>query len=355
MSYTTVNKSTDHFNVKLWTGNSGTQSITGVGFRPDLIWGKVRADNNNTGENGHMLIDAVRGNTKYLQSNTAAAEATNSYTVTSFDSDGFSVGNKAELNSNTNTYVGWNWKAGNSSGSSNSDGSISSTVSVNTTAGFSIVKYTGTNGTATVGHGLGVEPSFIIFKCLDNGNKNWVVYHKDLTNAGSIYLDQDSASSTSYDYFADTSPTSTVFTVKKDSSYNEVNNNGSNFIAYCFAEKPGFSSFGSYTANNSNDGPFLFCGMKPAYVVTKCTSATSHWNCFDNKRSPFNDRDDYHKLNEPTTEDTGSSNIQVDFLSNGFKIRGNNNEINGSSRSYIYFAFSAAPLVGTNNIPATGN
>ena len=235
-------------------------------------------------------------------------------------------------------------------GSSNFGGSIQSTVSANTTAGFSIVKYTGTDGTATVGHNLGVEPSTIIFKCLDNGNKNWVVYDKDLTNAGSIYLDETSASSTSYDYFADTSPTSTVFTVKKDSSYDEVNNNGSNFIAYCFAEKKGYSKFGSYEGNGSTDGTFVYTGFRPAFVMTKSMDSTSNWEIKDNTRSTFNPIDDYIKANANAAEDTGVSSHAMDFLSNGFKHRGSNDEVNGSE-TYIYMAFAESPFVNSKSVP----
>ena len=235
-------------------------------------------------------------------------------------------------------------------GLSNFGGSIQSTVSANTTAGFSIVKYTGTDGTATVGHNLGVEPSTIIFKCLDNGNKNWVVYDKDLTNAGSIYLDETSASSTSYDYFADTSPTSTVFTVKKDSSYDEVNNNGSNFIAYCFAEKKGYSKFGSYEGNGSTDGTFVYTGFRPAFVMTKSMDSTSNWEIKDNTRSTFNPIDDYIKANANAAEDTGVSSHAMDFLSNGFKHRGSNDEVNGSE-TYIYMAFAESPFVNSKSVP----
>ena len=344
MAYTTVNKSTDHFNVKLYTGNgSSGHSITGVGFQPDLVWIKNRQQSYS-----HFLTDAVRGVTKEIYSNANGAEYTRSNGLTAFGADGFTVGDNNGHNQNGNNLVAWNWKAGNSSGSSNSDGSVTSTVSANTTAGFSICKFDfPSSGNFTFGHGLGVAPKMFMLKGY-TATANWQVFHGGLGNTYNTQLNVDSASNTAANWWGSTSPTSTVCTVGSD-----LIETGQTAIAYCFAEKPGFSSFGSYTANNSSDGPFLFTGMKPAYVVTKCTSASSHWNCFDNKRSLFNDRDDYHKLNEATSEDTGSSDIQVDFLSNGFKIRGNNNEINGSSRSYIYFAFAEAPLVGSNNVPCT--
>ena len=341
MAYTTIDKSTGHFNTVLWTGNSGTQSITGVGFQPDFIWGKVRADNNNTGENGHILTDAVRGNTKYLQSNSTNAEATNSYTFTSFDSDGFSLGNKAELNSNTNTYASWNWKAG-GSGSSNSNGSVTSTVSANTTAGFSIVKFNvgSSGGNITVGHGLGAVPKMIIIKSLTD-SYNWDVYHENVGNGNRLILNGNNASSSST-FMSSTSPTSSVFTFKQ----NHYSNNA-DAVAYCFVEKTGFSKFGSYTGIDASDNAFVYCGFAPSWIMFKRTDSSNSWGMFDNKRDTISPNT---ACLDAENADEESSVGDVDFLSNGFKIRSASG-LNGDGQ-YIYMAFGQS-LVGSNNVPVT--
>ena len=195
----------------------------------------------------------------------------------------------------------------------------------------------------------------IIFKSLNNGNKNWVVYHKSLTNAGSIYFDQNSASSTNYDYFADTSPTASVFTVKKDSSYDEVNNSGTNFIAYAFAEKKGYSKFGKYTGNGNADGTFIYTGFKPAFVIGKRTDATNNWYMYDNKRDTFNPTVEKLRVDTNAAEATGTDKL-IDMYSNGFKMKSTDAEFNVSDGTYIYMAFAEEPLVansGTNGVPAT--
>ena len=342
MAYTTINKSTDYFNTKLYTGDgTATQAITGVGFQPDWTWIKCR----NVGHD-HYSFDAVRTNKKGLEPSDTSAERTP--ILGSFDSDGFTFASTDGFyNSNGDTYASWNWKA-NGAGSSNSDGSINTTsTSVNTTAGFSISKYTGNNTAgATVGHGLGVAPEVVIIKRLDTTGA-WISKFNSNTD-GYMYLHVDDAMSSSSGWL----PTSsTTFTLANQ--WTAYNASGGTYIAYCFAPKTGFSKFGEYTGNGSNDGNFLYCGFAPAWVVCKSIDTTSHWNCFDNKRSTFNPVNDYHKLNEATAEDTNVSDIQFDFLSNGLKIRGNNDEYNGSGEKYIYMAFAEAPLVGSNNIPCT--
>ena len=346
MAYTTINKPTDYFNTKLFNGTGSSNSVTGVGFQPDFTWIKTR-DSAET----HILTDAVRGATKTIRSSSLAAETTVDQDLTAFGSDGFTVGTNNRVNKSGDKMVSWNWKAGGGQGSSNTDGSINTTyTSVNATSGCSISKYVGTSGTGTVGHGLGVAPSMIIIKSLDNGNKNWIVYHKSLTNAGSIYFDETSASSTNYDYFADTSPTASVFTVKKDGDYNEANNSGTNFIAYSFAEKQGYSKFGKYTGNGSNtNGTFIYLGFKPAFVILKKYDAAGYWSIMDNKRPGINPIDDTLKVNVSDTEaDIGD----FDFLANGFKLYANTGNVNGSDSNYIYMAFAEAPLVGTNGVTA---
>ena len=228
MAYTTINKSTDNFNTKLYTGNGSTQSITGVGFQVDFNWLKSR-----TQTEGHYLQDVIRGSTKHLHTNNTDAEDTAATAVTSFDSDGFTLGNKADLNGSGNTYCSWNWKAGTGQGSSNTDGSINTTyTSVNTTAGFSISKFTGTGSAATVGHGLGVKPSMIIAKSTTISN-NWIVQHGSLGATNTIFLDNTNPSQTGTSFWNDTEPTSSVFSL---GNWSGINTSGSGIIAYCFAE-----------------------------------------------------------------------------------------------------------------------
>ena len=349
MAYTTVNKSTDYFNTKLYTGNGSTQSITGVGFQPDWVWVKERSSTS-----ASQVVDAVRGYNKRIQTSSDAGQAVDSSPYNdfkSFDSDGFSIGSGGAVNENSQTYAAWNWKA-NGAGSANTDGSINSTVSVNSAAGFSIVKYVGNGATsATVGHGLGVVPSMIIFKNLET-TTNWLVYHKSLGNTHGLYLNGSDAKADNVDFFYDTSPTSSVWTMSNSTN----NNQGSReHIAYCFAEKTGYSKFGSYTGNGSStDGTFVYTGFKPAFLLMKRTNNAAHWIMYDNKRSTssknLTDKYFYASLSDAENTDTSEG---MDFLSNGFKHRNAFNAANGSGDTFIYMAFASAPLVGSNNVPAT--
>ena len=349
MAYSTINKHTDQFNTVTYTGNGSTQSITGVGFRPDFTWAKVRADNNNTNENGHMLIDAVRGVTKYLQSNNTEAEATNSYTITSFDSDGFSLGNKAEINSNTNTYVAWNWKAANSSGSSNSDGSITSTVSANTTAGFSIVTYTGTGSAASFGHGLSTPDVVLIKDRTDNGNE-WY-FHTTAIDGSEDYLRLQSTASKN-DASSGYCIGASAFNLGGGGTW--VNVSSKNYVAYCFKEVKGFSKFGSYKGNGNANGTTIYTGFKPAFVLIKGSvsgdgNAAQSWELYDNKRIGHNPNN-YTLV--PNTTAVDSDGDRIDILSTGFKIRINSDGVNDNNSTYFYMAFGQS-LVGSNNIPCT--
>jgi hypothetical protein len=341
MAYTTINKSTDYFNTKLYTGNGGTQAVTGVGFQPDWVWLKSRSD-----AYSHQLFDAVRGTTKLLTSEATDAEQTISG-VTAFGTDGFTVGSDAGSNGNTKTYVSWNWKAGTGQGSANTDGSINTTyTSVNTTAGFSISKYTGTGSNATVGHGLGVAPNMVLVKSLSGGG-DWTSYHSVLGNTKYMRLNSTNAVGTQSSYWNDTSPTSTVFSL---GSAGDTNTNNGTHVAYCFAEKTGYSKFGSYTGNGNADGAFVYTGFKPAFVMIKeTTDSGTDWRMMDNKRSTFNLVDDRLFPNLSNAENTGDG---YDFLSNGFKMRSSGGDFNGSGNNYIYMCFAESPLVGTNNIPA---
>jgi len=350
MAYTTINKGSSYFNTVLYTGTGAAQSITGVGFKPDFTWIKSRSD-----ADSHYLVNNVAGYTKYLLSNSTQAEVTDSNIVTSSDSDGFTIGTSGAVNGNTATYAVWNWLANNTSGSSNTAGTITSTVAANTTAGFSIVSYTG-NGTggATIGHGLGVAPAMIILKSRSSGVEQWHVLHKSLNTAGGEYmlLSATNAVLTNSVVWNSTVPTSSVFSV---GTAGGTNGSGATFIAYCFAEIKGYSKFGSYTGNNANDGPFIYTGFKPAFILVKTTNTTQFWTLTDNKRNSFNMVTlgiSPNSSNSESTFNTDRGNPNMDFVSNGFKIRTDNSGINGTN-SFIYMAFAENPFVSSTQIPTT--
>ena len=349
MAYTTINKSTDYFNTKLYTGNGGTQSITGVGFQPDFTWIKGRSGT--YGAVDHMLFDAVRGATKEIRSNTTSAEDANATTLTSFNSDGFSLSTKTNVNGSSTEYASWNWKA-NGAGSANTTGSINSTVSVNTTSGFSIVKFTGTGANATVGHGLGSAPKFIFGKNASVGTSAWAVYSSVLGATKYLNINTNSGEGTFSGYWNNTNPTSSLISI---GSHGDVNGVGDNIIYYCFAEKKGYSKFGSYTGNQNADGTFIYTGFKPAFVIRKKINGNGNWIMQDSKRpssQPFNEKRGEISGNT-TSAETSSQYYIIDFLSNGFKNRTADSEVNGNGGEYIYMAFAEAPLVGSNNVPCT--
>ena len=344
MAYTTINKSSLHFNTKLWTGTGSENAITGVGFQPDWVWIKER--NNTT---SHRSFDVLRGATYEVFPDLNDGHSADAQSLKSFDSDGFTLGTDGATNGSSDTYVAWNWKAG-GSGSANSNGSVASTVSANTTAGFSIVKfsYPG-SGNFTVGHGLGVAPKMFILKGL--GTANWQVYHESLGNTNNTQMNYTNAKTSAANWWGSTSPTSTVFTVGAD-----LIESGQDGIAYCFAEKKGFSKFGSYKGNASGEGTFIYTGFKPAFLLIKNADASStDWYMYDNKRGgPLatiygNVNKYFVKANSSAAE----SNESLDMLSNGFKMRITNNFLNGSGNQMIYMAFAEAPLVSTENIPCT--
>ena len=332
MAYTTIDDPLQYFNTVLYTGNGSTQSITGVGFQPDWVWIKNRGAVTN-----HEVADSVRGVNKLLKPNDTDAEQSNSNKITSFDSNGFAVGNDANVNQNSTAIVSWNWLAANGT-ASNSDGSITSTVSANTTAGFSIVRYTGTGSNATVGHGLGVAPNVYIVKSLSGGG-DWTSYHSVLGNTKFLRLNSTIAAGTQSSYWNDTSPTSTVFSL---GTAGDTNTNSGTHVAYCFADKKGYSKFGSYTGNGNAAGPFVYTGFKPAFVIAKISSDANDWFMFDNKRSTFNPMDDSLYPNTSAVENT---NHIIDFLSNGFKIRDSDGTVNSTGNTYIYLAFAENPFV----------
>ena len=350
MAYTTINKSSDYFNNKLWTGNgNSSHAQTGVGFQPDLVWLKARSESEY-----HFLFDAIRGATKGISSDLTAAEATYAEGLKSFDSDGFTIGTSNGMNRSGTTYASWNWK-GNGAGSSNTDGSITSTVSANTTAGFSIVKFTGTGANATVGHGLGSVPKFIFGKNASVGTSAWPVYSSVLGGTKYLNINTNSGEGTFSGYWNNTNPTSSLISI---GSHGDVNGVGDNMIYYCFAEKTGYSKFGSYVGNSDTNGTFVYTGFKPAFVMIKNTTNANNWFIIDNKRALFNLADDSLFPNSNSAEmTTQPTNYGLDILSNGMKMRTSGdhtvNNNNASSNTYIYMAFAEAPLVGSNNVPCT--
>jgi len=339
----------DYFDILTYTGDGQTsQEIDGLSFTPDFLWIKERNDSAS-----HQLHDVLRTAGTALFSNLTNAEITSSTYVQSFDSDGFTVGDSGGTNELNKTYVGWNWKA-NGSGVSNTDGTITSTVSANTDSGFSIVSYAGNSvAGATVGHGLGVTPDMIIVKSrtATAGYLNWGVYHKDLGATKAIYLNTTGGASTASGPWNNTAPTSSVFSLGNDGGYG-FGISGQNYIAYCFSEVDGFSKFGSYTGNGSTDGPFVYTGFRPAFVMVKGSTFTSNWNLVDDARNTFNITDNILRPNLPNVEIDGSAqganSLIFDFLSNGFKLRYSTGDINGSSQTFIYMAFAENPFKYSN-------
>tara|TARA_R100001510_G_scaffold23867_1_gene21000 strand:- start:46 stop:1092 length:1047 start_codon:yes stop_codon:yes gene_type:complete len=346
MAYSTVNKHTDFFNTKLYTGTGSSNAISGVGFKPDLVWTKARSE-----ARGHNLNDIVRGPSKWIGSNDTATEQTVAQGLTSFDSDGFTVGTGNDINKNTITFASWNWLAGGNQGSSNTDGSINTTyTSVNTTAKFSITTWTGTGSNATVGHGLGVAPKMIIFKRLDSAD-DWTVYHVRLGETTKIDLNGTATSSTVSSVFNDTAPTSSVFSVGTNG---RTNASGGNYVAYCFTDVDGYSKCGKYTGNNSSSGPFIYTGFKPSFIMIKRYDATGDWRIYDTKRFSAggpNNKLHYLRPNNATTEGSTDSGGNWDMLSNGFRFYTSESEINGGG-DYIYYAVGQT-VVGSNNVAAT--
>jgi hypothetical protein len=329
MAYTTIDKPSDYFETVLYTGNGGTQSITSLDFQPDWCWFKDRS-----GTNNHALYDSVRGATKMVSSNNTNAQSTNDG-LTSFNSNGFTLGNVNKTNTGSTNYAAWNWKE-------------------SATAGFDIVSYTGNSSDGVtqqnISHSLSAVPQVIIIKNRTDAT-NWCVYHHKNTSAPEteiIYLNLTNATSDDSAFFGDTAPTSSIFTVGGD---NGVNGNGDSMIAYCFAEKKGYSKFGSYTGNGNADGTFVYTGFKPAFVMTKLSSASGEgWEIYNNKALGYNVDNNKLVANTSGAESTAD---RIDLLSNGFKARINSDGINASGGTLIYMAFAESPFVTSTGIPTT--
>jgi hypothetical protein len=356
MAYTTINKGSSYFNTLTWSGasNASGRSFTGVGFKPDWLWQKVR-----TTTYGDQIFDIIRGSGKRLVSSNANAEELNSQYgyLTTFDTDGFTTVPGSTDNTGWNevgqTYVAWNWLAANTT-TSNTAGTITSTVSANPTAGFSVVSYTG-NATAgaTIGHGLGAKPAMIIFKNrIDSSSAKWAVYHQaafvSQADPNILYLDDAAAQADDVNVLGNTTVTlnSTLFSL---GDYNGTNGSGDGIIAYCFAEIKGYSKFGSYIGNGSSNGTFVYTGFKPAFVMVKST-ASGNWLIQDNKRLGYNPSNSELYANLTNVEGTFD---RADLLSNGFKARINSAENNSSGVKYVYMAFAENPFVSSTLIPTT--
>ncbi len=338
MAYTTIDDPTIYFNTKLYTGNGGTNNITGLDFQPDWVWIKRRTAAD------HKFTDSVRGTTKVLECNSTAAESTDSNGLTAFNSDGFTLGSSASFNSNTVGFASWNWKAGGSSTSTNSDGDISGTQTVNQTAGFSITTYSGNGGSnQSLGHGLGATPKVYICKRRDNSGQ-WL-FMNTLTDGtlDYLFLETNGAKSNS----SQTLPTSSLVYLQNGGDANE---SGGTHVCYAFAEKKGYSKFSNFVGNGSTDGVFCFCGFQPSWVMWKKTSSTANWAIRDNKRDPHNPSDNNLFAN---LSDAESSSNDIDFLSNGFKLRTAGSNWNTSGETYIFMAFAESPFVSSTGIPTT--
>jgi hypothetical protein len=332
---TTATQAGKFFNPVLYTGTGATNSITGVGFQPDWVWIKARS-----AAYSHRLADSVRGAGKELFSNETVAETTNSANgyVSSFNSDGFSLTSGVGVNGSATTFVAWNWKA-NGAGSTNTAGSITSTVSANTTSGFSVVTYTGSGVAGTIGHGLGVAPSMIIVKSR-SADAEWPVYNKTTGNGNYLVLNTTALSAASSTMWNATSPTSSVFSVGINTTSNTVT---ATYVAYCFAPIEGYSAFGSYTGNGSADGPFVYCGFRPAFVMAHAYSGSANqWLMTDDARNPDNVVNRNLNANEPPAE--VSAYNWFDYTATGFKVKDTINVVNANGSLYIFMAFAETPF-----------
>jgi len=338
----TIKKPNQYFDATIYTGTGSTQSITNAGsFKPDLVWTKSRSNAYN-----NVLCDSVRGAAKGLFSDLTNAEDTASPTsyVQAFNSNGFSVNIGTNSNANGATYVGWQWKAGEGTTTVNTSGSISSNVSVNTTAGFSIVTYTGTGSNATVGHGLGVAPKFLVIKNRTQVD-GWAIGHSSLTSWAYVLQWDSGAQASDSTFFNSNAPTSSVFSV---GSASNTNQSGQSLVAYCWAEVEGFSKFGSYTGNGSTDGPFVYTGFRPKFVMIKRTDTTADWHVHDAARNTFNVTNNTLYPGVNIAEDVAHTAVVFDFLSNGFKLRASHPTSNNNGNNYIYVAFAESPFKYSN-------
>ena len=333
MAYTDIDDPSAYFQTKLYTGNGGTNAITFDGnsdLQPDWVWIKNRTL---SGGYAHNLFDSVRGTNKKLVTNDTRAETSETNGLNSFNSDGFTLGEDSgteEVNRDGGVQVSWNWKK-------------------SADAGFDIVSYTGNATARTISHSLSAVPAWMIIKCRSEDGHSWKVYHKSIGATKTLALQNNGAPDDDANYHGDTEPTSSVFTI---GSNGDVNDNGETFIAYLFAEKQGFSKFGSYIGNGQADGTYVHLGFSPAWIMRKKTSGTENWTIHDNKRDTHNVTFKRLLANDNGAEYDSASN-QVDLLSNGFKCRASNDGGNADDGQYIYMAFAEQPFVTSTGVPAT--
>ena len=354
MAYTTIDDPSQYFQTKIYTGNGSSQSLTFDGnsdMQPDWLWTKSRGDNSDP-----IMRDSSRGIANRLLVHATDAEGGATGT-TSFDSDGFSLDSTGTVNANTQTFVAWGWKANGGTTTTNdasatSVGTIDSVYQANTTAGFSIVTHTGTGSAGTIAHGLGAVPKWMLIKRRTGTAENWCNYHASNTSAPAtdvFFLNTNDATADTDSVWNDTDPTSTVFSVKDGGAVNE---SGGTYVTYLFTPIQGYSKFGSYTGNGDADGPFVYTGFKPAWVMIKNTSASANWHIYDNKRDAINVVETALKANSNGAEFTTSN--KLDFVSNGFKNRaGDQVSTNTSGSTYVYFAFAEHPFVSSEGAPVT--
>ena len=356
MAYTTIDDPSVYFQTLLYTGDGNDdRNLVNTGnsdLQPDWIWIKDR-DN----DRSHEIYDSSRGATKRIQSDSEGEESTQANNLQAFQSDGFQIGSGNGVNQASQTLAAWQWKcnSGTTSSFTESSNNPGGTIQTNTTAGFSIITTTGTGGAGTISHGLGAVPHWIISKGISNSG-GWGIYHQKNTSAPEtelLNLANDGATLDSPSYYNDTAPTSSVFTV---GTSNDINGDGRTYVFYVFTEKQGFSKFGSYEGNGATNGPFVYTGFKPAWLLYRNVDRTENWIIVDNKRNPINRVAGANLQANENAAEANELRWGFDFLSNGFKIRNNEsgkNANNGDGETIIYMAFAQHPFVSSKGVPVT--
>ena len=352
MAYTTIDDPSAHFQIKTYAGvNNNNVAFTFDGnsnLQPDLLWIKNRTETQH-----HAIFDSSRGATLRVLASSNGAETTENTNLDSFDSDGFTLDEETIVLKEGDNFVAWGWKANGGTRTTNTESGNNPAggYQANTTAGFSIVDYTGTGSAGTMAHGLGAVPKVMLVRNRDEGSTDWAVYHRNASAAGNdsyLELNTTDAAATAGTVWNDTSPTSSVFTI---GSNTKTNKDGIKYIAYLFAEKQGYFKAGQYTSNNNADGPFIYTGFKPACVITKMyADAGTNWRIYDNKREGINGDNEFFQLN---TTDAEASSSEMDFHSNGFKLVDAEGDANYNDLKVLYFAWAQSPFVSSTGVPTT--